>query len=253
MAGKNELTQRQQDIYDFLKEKIVKRGYGPTVREIGTEFGIRSPNGVMCHLKALEKKGLITRESHMSRAIQLTESPQNYASLPLAGQVAAGTPLLAEEQREQQDFSSLFDSADHFCLKVSGDSMIEAQIADGDFAVIRKQNTCHDGEIVVALVDGEEATLKYFHREKDHIRLQPANSRMDPILVDDVQVLGTLVGVGNRRGIGLGTHLEVAVIDTQDLVTGAHRNGTEGLRQGMFVDLHCAHLPPLQSTSAPVV
>lgn len=198
MANNNEMTRRQQEIYNFLKEKIIRRGYGPTVREIGTEFGIRSPNGVMCHLKALEKKGLITRESHMSRAIQLTESPQNQATLPLAGQVAAGTPLLAEEQREQQDFSSLFNTDDHFCLKVSGDSMIEAQIADGDFAVIHKQNTCTDGEIVVALVDGEEATLKYFHREADHIRLQPANSSMEPILVNDVQVLGKLVGVIRR-------------------------------------------------------
>lgn len=198
MAKKNGLTQRQQDIYEFLKDKIVTRGYGPTVREIGTAFEIRSPNGVMCHLKALEKKGLITRESHMSRAIQLTESTQFSASLPLAGNVAAGTPLLAEEQCEQQDFSNLFDSEDHFCLKVSGDSMIEAQIADGDFAIIRKQNTCDNGQIAVALVDGEDATLKYFYRERDHIRLEPANSSMQPIIVDDAQVLGVLVGVIRR-------------------------------------------------------
>jgi len=198
MAKKTGLTQRQQDIYDFLKEKIRTRGYGPTVREIGAAFEIRSPNGVMCHLKALEKKGLITRESHMSRAIQLTEAPQLSASLPLAGQVAAGAPLLAEEQREQQDFSSLFDSEDHFCLKVKGESMIEAQIADGDYAIIHKQNTCRDGQIVVALVDGEDATLKYFYREADHIRLEPANSTMQPIIAHDVQILGVLVGVIRR-------------------------------------------------------
>ncbi len=198
MAKKNDLTQRQREIYDFLKEKIVTRGYGPTVREIGAAFDIRSPNGVMCHLKALEKKGLISRESHMSRAIQLTESPQFAASLPLAGQVAAGSPLLAEEQQEQQDFSSLFDSDEHFCLKVSGDSMIEAQIADGDYAVIRKQNTCRNGEIVVALVDGDEATLKYFYKENDRIRLEPANSTMESIIVDDAQILGVLVGVIRR-------------------------------------------------------
>ena len=198
MAKKNGLTQRQQDIYEYLKDKIMTRGYGPTVREIGAAFEIRSPNGVMCHLKALEKKGLITRESHMSRAIQLTEPTQFSASLPLAGQVAAGSPLLAEEQREQQDFSSLFDSEDHFCLKVRGDSMIDAQIADGDFAIIRKQNTCNNGEIAVALVDGEDATLKYFYRERDHIRLEPANSTMQPIIVDDAQVLGVLVGVIRR-------------------------------------------------------
>ena len=198
MAKKNGLTQRQQDIYEYLKDKIMTRGYGPTVREIGAAFEIRSPNGVMCHLKALEKKGLITRESHMSRAIQLTEPTQFSASLPLAGQVAAGSPLLAEEQREQQDFSSLFDSEDHFCLKVRGDSMIEAQIADVDVAIIRKQNTCNNGEIAVALVDGEDATLKYFYRERDHIRLEPANSTMQPIIVDDAQVLGVLVGVIRR-------------------------------------------------------
>jgi len=195
MGGKSELTARQQQIYDFLKEKIVSRGYGPTVREIGTAFGIRSPNGVMCHLKALEKKGLISRESHRSRAIQLSESPQFQASLPLAGQVAAGTPLLAEEQRELHDFSGLFDSDDHFCLTVSGESMIEAQIADGDYAIIHRQNTCNDGDIVVALIDGEEATLKYFYREADHIRLEPANSTMLPIIAKDVQILGKLVGV----------------------------------------------------------
>ncbi|WP_339911996.1 transcriptional repressor LexA [Symmachiella dynata] len=198
MAKKNGLTKRQQDIYEFLKDKIVTRGYGPTVREIGAAFEIRSPNGVMCHLKALEKKGLITRESHMSRAIQLTESTQFSASLPLAGNVAAGTPVLAEEQCEQQDFSSLFNSEDHFCLKVSGDSMIEAQIADGDFAIIRKQNTCNNGEIAVALVDGEDATLKYFYREAGHIRLEPANSTMQSIIVSDAQVLGVLVGVIRR-------------------------------------------------------
>ena len=115
-----------------LLREIRNRGYGPTVREIGSQFGIRSPNGVMCHLKALERKGLITRESHMSRAIQLSESPQDRMSLPLAGQIAAGSPMLAVEQSERIDFSPLFDSEDHFCLKVKGDSMVEDQIADGD-------------------------------------------------------------------------------------------------------------------------
>src|SRR5579863_9307063 len=99
MVSNNSLTARQREIYEFLKEKIVKRGYGPTVREIGSEFGIRSPNGVMCHLKALEKKGLITRESHMSRAIQLAE-PLSKMALPLAGRVAAGSPLMALEQND---------------------------------------------------------------------------------------------------------------------------------------------------------
>ena len=194
MARGNSLTERQQEIYDFLKDKIKNRGYGPTVREIGTEFGIRSPNGVMCHLRALEKKGLISRESHMSRAIQLSE-PLNSSTLPLAGRIAAGNPIEAVEQTEHMDFSSLFDSDRHFCLKVAGQSMIEAQIADGDYAVIRKQNTATNGQIVAALVDGQDATLKKFYRERDRVRLEPANSSMQPIFSEHVEVLGVLVGL----------------------------------------------------------
>lgn len=194
---KPSLTRRQREIYEFLKDKIITRGYGPTVREIGTEFGIRSPNGVMCHLKALEKKGLITRESHMSRAIQLSE-PLSRMSLPMAGRIAAGTPLLAVEQREQVDFSSLFNADDHFCLEVTGESMIEAQIADGDYVVVRKQSTCRDGEIVVALVDGEDATLKRFYREPSRVRLEPANATMKPIYSNNVAVEGVVVGVIRR-------------------------------------------------------
>lgn len=195
MGTKASLTSRQREIYDFLKDKIVNRGYGPTVREIGLHFGIRSPNGVMCHLKALEKKGLITRESHMSRAIQLSESPQTRMSLPLAGQIAAGSPVLAEQQDERVDFSSLFSNDEHFCLRVKGESMIEDQIAEGDFVVVRKQNECGEGDIVVALVEGQDATLKRFYREPTRVRLEPANSRMQPIYSDDVEVLGVVVGV----------------------------------------------------------
>ena len=189
------LTSRQKEIYDFLKDKIRNRGYGPTVREIGSQFGIRSPNGVMCHLKALEKKGLITRESHMSRAIQLSESPQDRMSLPLAGQIAAGSPMLAVEQNERVDFAPLFDPEDHFCLKVKGDSMVEDQIAEGDYVVVRSQKTCRDGEIVVALVDGQDATLKRFYKERDRVRLVPANSSMKPIYSSNVEVLGVVVGL----------------------------------------------------------
>jgi len=121
------LTDRQRDIYNFIKDKILNRGYGPTVREIGGQFGIKSPNGVMCHLKALEKKGLITREPHMSRAIQLTETHGNRMTLPMAGQIAAGSPLLAVQDNEQADFSNLFDPDNHYCLKVKGESMVEDQ------------------------------------------------------------------------------------------------------------------------------
>lgn len=196
MSDQPKLTNRQQSIYNFIREQIVNRGYGPTVREIGSNFGIKSPNGVMCHLKALEKKGLITRESNMSRAIQLTEDiNRSKASLPLAGHIAAGAPTLAVEDVEEVDFSELFADAEHFCLKVRGESMIEAHIAEGDFAIIRKQDTASPGEIVAALVDGEDATLKSFYREEGRFRLEPANSSMSPIYSSDVQILGVLVGV----------------------------------------------------------
>lgn len=197
-STKPALTPRQREIYEFLKDKIVNRGYGPTVREIGAHFDIKSPNGVMCHLKALEKKGLITRESHMSRAIQLTESPQKRMSLPLAGQIAAGSPVLAQEESERVDFADLFDAEDHFCLKVKGESMIEDHISEGDFVIVNKQSSCRDGEIVVALVDGQEATLKRFYKERDRVRLEPANSNMKPIYANNVDILGVVVGVIRR-------------------------------------------------------
>jgi repressor LexA len=196
MSDRATLTTRQREIYDFIKDKILNRGYGPTVREIGLEFKIRSPNGVMCHLKALERKRLITREHHMSRAIQLVDQPQKKrTSLPLAGQVAAGAPVLAVENRDRIDFANLFRDEGQYCLKVKGDSMIEDHIADGDYVVIRQQKTAHDGDTVVALVEGSDATLKRFYREKNRIRLEPANSRMKPIYSNDVEILGVLVGV----------------------------------------------------------
>ncbi len=190
------LTERQQAIYDFLKDKIMNRGYGPTVREIGNHFGIRSPNGVMCHLKALERKGLITREAHMSRAIQLTDHSQmRPTSMKLAGQIQAGSPVLAVENEDKVDFSSLFDDESRFCLRVKGDSMIEDHIAEGDYVIVKKQNTCNDGDIVVALVDGSDATLKRFYKEADRVRLEPANSTMRPIYSNNVEVLGVVSGV----------------------------------------------------------
>lgn len=199
MTDQSKLTNRQHLIYEFIKDRILNRGYGPTVREIGSHFGIRSPNGVMCHLKALEKKGLITREQNMSRAIQLTEKiHRGRTSLPLAGQIAAGAPVLAVEQLEEVEFGDLFEDQDHFCLRVRGDSMIEDHIADGDYAIIRRQSTARDGEIVAALVGGEEATLKRFYRENGRYRLEPANASMRPILSDHVEILGVLASVIRR-------------------------------------------------------
>jgi repressor LexA len=201
MANLESLTNRQREVYEFIREKIRHRGYGPTVREIGTQFKISSPNGVMCHLKALEKKGLITREPNMSRAIMLsTETPSGGGGLPLAGRIAAGMLHEAIEQDERIDFGELFSADDLFVLEVSGDSMIEDQIADGDYVVIRKQATANRGQTVVALTDDNQATLKRWFPEAKRIRLEPANSTMKPIYVDHARVLGVVVGVVRKVG-----------------------------------------------------
>lgn len=198
MAEMDLLTPRQREVYKFIRDKIRSRGYGPTVREIGTQFDIRSPNGVMCHLRALEKKGLITREPNMSRAIQLATEPVERKGLPLAGRIAAGMLHEAVEQHEFIDFGELFDAERHFALEVSGDSMIEDQIADGDYVVVRRQSTAAKGQIVVASVDEDQATLKRWFPEANRIRLEPSNSSMKPIYVKDAEVRGVVVGVVRR-------------------------------------------------------
>ncbi|MDA7980228.1 MAG: transcriptional repressor LexA [Pirellulales bacterium] len=198
MADLDQLTPRQRDVYKFIREKIRSRGYGPTVREIGTHFKIRSPNGVMCHLRALEKKGLITREPNMSRAIQLATEPIEQKGLPLAGRIAAGMLHEAVEQREVLDFGELFDADKHFALEVSGDSMIEDQITDGDYVVVRRQESAATGQIVVAAVDEDQATLKRWFPESNRIRLEPSNKSMKPIYVKDARVMGVVVGVVRR-------------------------------------------------------
>jgi repressor LexA len=200
MPDFSQLTPRQRDIYDFIKLKIETRGYGPTVREIGKAFEISSPNGVMCHLNALVKKGLIKRELKSARAIELVDHRPPGAELPLMGQVAAGVPTEAAVQEDRLNFSELFCGPEHFALKVRGQSMIEDHIDDGDFVVIRKQETAENGERVVAMIDNE-VTLKRFHRDKEQILLEPANGKMKPILVDpnsDARILGVLVGVLRR-------------------------------------------------------
>jgi repressor LexA len=196
MSAFDTLTERQLHVYDFIRDKIVNRGYGPTVREIGENFDISSPNGVMCHLKALEKKGLIIRSPNKSRAIELTREAQDEGKgVPMVGTVAAGLTNLAFEQKERIDFGEMFHKKNTFVLKVSGDSMIEAQIADGDFVVVRKQKAAAAGQIVIAQTEEGEATLKYWFPESDRIRLQPANSSMKPIYVKDAHVVGIVVGV----------------------------------------------------------
>ena len=195
MSLMDQLTSRQREVYNFIREKIHGRGYGPTVREIGEAFDIRSPNGVMCHLKALERKGLITREPNRSRAIQLTTEPAQDRGMPLVGQIAAGTLHEAIEQSERFDFDAIFHYKNQFALKVQGDSMIEAAIADGDVVIVRRMRTADRGDIVVAQTDEGEATLKYWFPERNRIRLQPANASMKPIYSKDAKVLGVVIGV----------------------------------------------------------
>ena len=196
MVLNDQLTSRQREVYELIRGMIINRGLVPTVREIGEHFGIRSPNGVMCHLKALEKKGFIYRSPNKSRAIELTaEAREAERGLPLAGVVAAGAMELAFEQNERIDFDDLFNGDGKFVLEVSGDSMVDAHISSGDYVVIKKQSTARAGQMVVAQTEEGEATLKYWHPESNRIRLQPANAEMDPIYVRNATVLGVVVGV----------------------------------------------------------
>jgi len=198
MADLDMLTTRQREIYSFIRSKIQGRGYGPTVREIGVHFQIKSPNGVMCHLKALQKKGLIHREPNMSRAIQLLDDPTTSpapSGLKLIGRIAAGQPIEAIEQDEELGFEEWEGADDKFALRVQGNSMIEEHIADGDYVVIKRQDHARDGQIVAVMDDEGEATLKKFYRERNRVRLEPANKTMKPIYRDNVEILGILVGV----------------------------------------------------------
>jgi repressor LexA len=199
MPDFSQLTDRQRQIYEFICSKIESRGYGPTVREIGDAFDIHSPNGVMCHLKALVTKGLILRQKNQARAIQLVNYHSPSSGLPLLGAVAAGSPVESEVTEDWLNFGELFQGENHYALQVRGQSMIEDHIDDGDYVVIRKQATASTGERVVAMIDNE-VTLKRYVRERGKVRLEPANSSMAPIYLNDVehantQILGVLVGV----------------------------------------------------------
>lgn len=199
MPDLSSLTAKQREIYEFLKAHIEKYGYPPTVRGIGEAFQIESPNGVMCHLNALVKKGAIEREGRSARAIRLVDHRPTYApaDLPLVGSVAAGTPIAAVATHERFNFQDMFGGPDHYVLAVRGQSMIEDHIDDGDFVVIKPQETAENGERVVAMLDGE-VTLKKFYHHGDQVTLHPCNGTMKPIEVDpesDARVLGVLVGV----------------------------------------------------------
>jgi repressor LexA len=199
-----DLTKRQQEIFDFIKKYSARYGYPPTVRDIGKAVGLASSSTVHAHLANLEKVGLLRRDPSKPRAIEMLDKAVDAAKsvvggqsgLPLIGHVAAGQPILAEENIE--DYVQVPDIAGggegQFVLGVRGDSMVDAGILDGDYVVVRPQDTAVDGEIVVALV-GEEATVKRFFKESDHVRLQPENTTMEPIRTRDVSIVGRVVGV----------------------------------------------------------
>ncbi|MDH4163965.1 MAG: transcriptional repressor LexA [Nitrospirota bacterium] len=196
------ITERQQEIYDFIRDVVTERSMPPTMREIGEHFRIRSTNGVEKHLAALEKSGLIVRERGKSRGITLPGTERkNLVTIPLLGRVAAGMPVLAPENREGDitvDFSlfAMRTSDKVFALAVRGESMIEAHIMDGDTVLVKEQPTARNGDIVVAMTEGE-ATVKRFYREGQKVRLQPENRTMKPLMFDkgDLRIIGKVVGM----------------------------------------------------------
>lgn len=193
--SKSNLTSRQQEIYDFLREKIVTRGYGPTVREIGHQFEIKSPNGVMCHLKALEKKGMISRESHMSRAIQLSNPPHPMTELPFIGQLTMGEVFPATLPDARLDFSGLFSSSEHCCLRVRGTGLQDDHIDEGDTLVVRRQPTFRDGDLAVIVYEDGVTGVRRVYQESHRIRLESARKTDTPQFVNRIIVIGIVVGV----------------------------------------------------------
>jgi repressor LexA len=201
------LTGRQQEIWNFLVEYVDRQGYPPTVREIGEAVGLASPSTVHAHLANLERAGLLRRDPTKPRALELVGRTKPAAAaaveplrLPLLGQIAAGGPLLAEQNVEDEiGVPEPFGRDADFLLRVSGDSMIDAGILDGDIVVVRRQQDARDGDIVVALAGddetADEATVKRFFREHDRVRLQPENASLEPIYTRHVEILGKVVGV----------------------------------------------------------
>ena len=210
----SDLTARQQQILEVVDAHLARHGYPPTVREIGEAVGLTSSSTVHAHLANLERLGHLRRDPTKPRALGVVgrEAPRELAVaepapalagirvLPLLGRIAAGAPTLAEEHVEDEIAvpEMLTASGENFLLKVRGESMIEAGILDGDFVVIRRQSSCAEGEIVAALVDGEEATVKHLRHEGARVRLDPANEALKPIYPDHVEVLGKVVGVFRR-------------------------------------------------------
>ncbi len=206
-ARRRDLTDRQRQILDFIKAEMRRKGYPPTVRDIGEAVGLSSSSTVHSHLAALEAKGLIRRDPSKPRALEVMDRERDerapeisgVVQLPVLGAVAAGAPILAEENVEQMISlpTDVVREDSTFVLRVKGDSMIDAGILDRDFVVVRQQATADNGDIVVALLN-DEATVKRFYREADSVRLQPENPTMEPMYVRDVVILGKVVAVFRR-------------------------------------------------------
>ena len=199
--SKGNITAKQTEILEYIKEVTLSRGYPPTVREIGEAVGLKSSASVHAHLATLEKNGYIRRDPSKPRAIEIVDDDfaltrKEYAQIPIVGRVAAGEPLLAEENI--QDYFpipvEMLPNDQIFMLIVKGDSMINAGIFDGDKVIVRQKNSAQNGDIVVALIE-DGATVKTFYNEGDHIRLQPENPDYEPIIVRDVAILGEVIGV----------------------------------------------------------
>lgn len=202
------LTPRQKMILEFIQDTVAQKGYPPTVREIGEGIGLRSSSTVHAHLGKLEEKGYIRRDPTKPRAIEIISQdyspslpsqiqPEEMVSVPVLGRVAAGLPILAEENIEDYlnvPASFVKQGASQFCLRVKGDSMIDAGILDGDMVLVRQQSSAENGEIIVAML-GDEATVKRFYRLKDKVKLQPENPRYEPIYSRDVVILGKVIAV----------------------------------------------------------
>ena len=199
--GFGKISSKQQEILDYIKEEILKRGYPPAVREICEAVNLKSTSSVHSHLETLEKNGYIRRDPTKPRAIEICDDSfqmvrTEMVSIPVVGRVAAGEPILAEENIESYFPvpADIIPRGESFILKVKGDSMINVGIFSGDQIFVNACNTANNGDTVVALVD-DSATVKTFYKEKDHIRLQPENDDMEPIIVDDCQILGKVFGV----------------------------------------------------------
>lgn len=206
MAYRRELTKRQQQILDFIRAELHRCGYPPSVREIGEAIGLSSSSTVHSHLAALETKGFLRRDPSKPRALEVldfrdTDTAIDYGKIhavPLVGHVAAGEPILAAENIEQTiPLPAEFAGEQTFILRVRGESMVDAGILDGDFVVVKQQNTAVNGDVVVALLD-DSATVKTYYRETDRIRLQPENSTMEPIYSRDVEILGKVIALFRR-------------------------------------------------------